>query len=93
MMRRLRTVTLCLGPFLALLASASPALAITYGGEGLYGPTTGVAITNVMFILLGFFPTIIIVFSLIQAWLDRRKHHKMDEEAAARAANPVKTGW
>ncbi|WP_249009517.1 hypothetical protein [Conexibacter sp. DBS9H8] len=92
-MRRLRTLILCLGPFLALLVSAGPALAAATGGEGLYGPTNAIVITNTMFVLLGLFPTIIVVFSLIQAWLDRRKHRKMDAEAAARAASPVKTGW
>ncbi len=86
-------IVMFVAPIVALLAFADPALAVTHGGEGLFGHTDDAQITNAMFLLLGFFPVIIIVFSLIQAWLDRRKHHKIDAERAAAAANPFKGGW
>ena len=42
-----------------------------------------------MFIVIAFFPTVILIFSLIQWRLDKRKHAKMDA-AKRRAAN---TDW
>jgi preprotein translocase subunit SecG len=92
-MRRIRTLIVCLAPIVALLVFADPALAVTHGGEGLFGHTNDAQITNVMFLLLGFFPVVIIVLSLIQGQLDRRKHRKIQAERAARAADPVKGGW
>jgi preprotein translocase subunit SecG len=92
-MRRVQKVVLFVAPILALLVFADPALAVTHGGEGLFGPTNDAQVTNAMFFLLGFFPVIIIVFSLIQSWLDHRKHKKIDAEKAAAAAHPFKGGW
>ncbi len=92
-MRRLQKIALFVAPVVAMLVFADPALAVTHGGQGLFGNLDDSQITNAMFFLLGFFPIIIIVFSLIQAALDHRKHKKIDAEKAARAANPVKGGW
>jgi hypothetical protein len=76
-----------------LLVFADPALAVTHGGEGLYGHTDDAEITNTMFFLIAFFPTVIVILSLAQGWLDRRKHRQVVAEKAAREANPVKGGW
>ena len=77
----------------ALLVFAPAALAHGGGGEGWYGPTNDVDITNVMFITIGFFPTIIIIFSLIQWRLEKRKHQRLDA-AKRRAANvDWRGGW
>ena len=57
----------------ALLVLAPDALARQTGGEGLYGQTTDKVITNAMFLVILFFPTIIIIFSLIQWRLEKRK--------------------
>ncbi len=63
------------------------------GGQGWYGETNDKVITNAMFIVIIFFPTIIVIFSLIQWRLDRRKHAKMDA-AKRRAANvDWRGGW
>ncbi len=75
-----------------LLVFASAALAVTPengGGQGWYGETDDKTITNAMFIVIAFFPTVITVFSIIQWRLDKRKHAKMD--AAKRRA--VSTEW
>ena len=37
-----------------------------------------------MFIVIAFFPTVILVFSLIQWRLDKRKHARMDAAKAPR---------
>ncbi len=92
-MRRLRTLLLFVTPVLLLLAFADPALAVTHGGEGLYGPTDDVSITDTMFILLGFFPVVIIVLSLYQNWADNRRHHKFHAERAREQAEADHGGW
>ena len=77
----------------AALAFAPAALAHGGGGEGWYGPTNDVNITNVMFITIGFFPAIIIILSLIQWRLEKRKHDRLDA-AKRRAANvDWRGGW
>jgi hypothetical protein len=92
-MRRLRTIILCVAPVLALLVFSDSALAVTHAGEGLYGPTNDVTITNAMFFLLALFPAILIVFTILQGFSDRRKHRKWEAEKAARAAEPSHGGW
>jgi fatty acid desaturase len=92
-MRRSRfviTLTLFVG---TLLTFAPSALARADGGQGWFGETTDKDITSVMFIVIAFFPTVILVFSLIQWRLDKRKHARMDA-AAARSANvDWRGGW
>jgi hypothetical protein len=92
-MRQLRTFILFIAPILVLLVFADPALAVTHGGEGLYGPSDDVAITNTMFILIGFFPALIIVMSLDQAWSDNRRHKKFHAARARELAERDQGGW
>ena len=93
-MRRRNQILLVLSVALVALFVLEPsALANTHDGEGIYGPTNDLHITDAMFIVIAFFPTVIVVFSLIQAWLDHRKHARQD--AAKRRASSVewKGGW
>jgi fatty acid desaturase len=92
-MRRTRAITLLLSAVVALLALAPSALAITHGGQGLYGETDDVVVTNMMFGVIIFFVVIIIVFSLIQSWLDHRKHARMDAAARRAASVDWRGGW
>jgi uncharacterized membrane protein len=92
-MRRKRIMTALLVFNLTLLTFAPAAMAETGGGQGWYGETTDKVVTNAMFIVIAFFPTVILVFSLIQWRLDKRKHAKMDA-AKRRAANvDWRGGW
>jgi preprotein translocase subunit SecG len=92
-MRRARIITALLVCGVALLTLASPALAHAPGGQGWYGETNDKVITNAMFIVIAFFPTLILVLSLIQWRLDKRKHQRMDA-AKRRAANADwRGGW
>jgi hypothetical protein len=88
-MRRTRIMTALLVFSITLLAVAPAAFARVDGGEGWYGETNDKVITNAMFGVIAFFPTVILVFSLIQWRLDKRKHARMDA-AKRRAAN---TDW
>ena len=92
-MRRIQKIILALSPVLALLLFADPALAVTYGGTGLFGNTNDVVISNAMFFLLGFFPVIIIIFSAFQMWTEHRRHKKLEAQRTARAAEPERSGW
>ena len=93
-MRRARLIAALITTGIVMLAFAAPALAGTaHSGEGWYGETNDVVITNVMFMGIIFFPAVIILFSVIQWRLDKRKHARMDA-AKRRAANADwRGGW
>ncbi len=92
-MRRIRLFTLLLAPVMALLAFAPQALAVTHNGEGIYGPTNDKTITEFMFGVMIFFVLVIVVFSVIQNWLDHRKHARIDAAKARESATDWKGGW
>ena len=81
-MRRARIMTALLVFSVTLLSVAPAAFARADGGQGWYGETNDKVITNAMFITIIFFPTVILVFSLIQWRLDKRKHAKMRRTCA-----------
>ncbi len=94
-MRRTRIMTFLLVFSVTLLTFAPAALAQSEsgGGQGWYGETNDKVITNAMFLVIIFFPTLILVLSLIQWRLDKRKHVKLDA-AKRRAANADwRGGW
>jgi hypothetical protein len=78
---------------LAVLVFAPAAFAHTGDGQGWYGETNDQAITNVMFGVIAFFPTIIIVFSLIQWRLEKRKHARLDAAKRRAASVDWRGGW
>jgi uncharacterized membrane protein len=92
-MRRKRTLLFGLSFVAALLSLAPSALAVTHGGEGLYGPTNSKVITETMFIIMGLLVLIIVTFSLIQSWLEHRKHARMDAAKRRESAVEWKGGW
>lgn len=92
-MRRVRLLGCLLTVFAGLLAFAPAALAHEGGGQGWYGETTDQTITNAMFIVIAFFPTIIIIFSLIQWRLEKRKHARLDAAKAREASLDWRGGW
>ena len=72
-MRRLAvslTTTLIL---LALLAPAALARVGHDGGQGTYGEADDKVVTNAGFILIIFFPLLVLLLSLLQGSLERRK--------------------
>jgi preprotein translocase subunit SecG len=92
-MRRARIIT-ALTVLTVTLIAAAPALAAENGGgQGWYGETNDKVITNAMFIVIAFFPTLILVLSLIQWRLDKRKHAKMDAAKRRAANSDWRGGW
>jgi uncharacterized membrane protein YidH (DUF202 family) len=59
----------------ALLVAAPLALAEDHG-EGTYGATTDKVVTNAGFMVIAFFPLLILVLSLIQWQLEKRKDRR-----------------
>jgi len=93
-MRRARILSGALISFgLVLLVMAPDALAHAYGGEGWYGETSDKTITYAMYLVIIFFPTIIVLFSLIQWRLDRRKHARLAAARRRAASADWRGGW
>jgi hypothetical protein len=92
-MRRTRFMTALLVFGVALLTLAPTALAAADGGQGWYGETNDKVITNAMFGVIAFFPTVILVLSLIQWRLDKRKHAKTDAAKRRASSAEWRGGW
>jgi membrane protease YdiL (CAAX protease family) len=92
-MRRARILSVVTSVLAASLLLAPAALATAHGGEGFYGETTDRTITYAMYLVIIFFPTIIIVLSLIQWRLDRRKHHRLASARRRAASADWRGGW
>ena len=97
-MRRAKLTAALLAFSVTLLVTVPMALAATTpgengGGQGWYGETTDKSITTAMFIVIAFFPTVILIFSLIQARLDRRKHARMEAAKRRAASHDWRGGW
>jgi hypothetical protein len=63
------------------------------GGEGLWGETNDKVVTNAGFILIAFFPTLILVLSLLQWQLDKRKDRRLKAARERRARADMRGGW
>lgn len=75
---RLARLIAALGAALMLLLLAAPA-ALAENGVGLAGPVTDKEITFFCFGVIGFFALLVIVLSLIQARLDKRKETRRQD--------------
>jgi membrane protease YdiL (CAAX protease family) len=92
-MRRRQIIATLLLVATAVLTLAPEAVGRAYGGEGFYGETSDKTITYAMYIVIAFFPTVIVVFSVIEGRLEKRKHAKLTA-AKRRAANvDWRGGW
>jgi hypothetical protein len=80
---RLRTATLALALW---LTAAAPALA-SDNGQGLVGETDDKLITFFSFGVIGFFTVLVIVLTILQAKLDKRKEQRKATELRRRV------GW
>lgn len=76
-----------------LLTFAPAAFAHADGGRGWWGETGDQQVTNVMFGVIAFFPTVIVLFSLIQWRLDKRRHAREDAVKAREASADWRGGW
>ena len=63
------------------------------GGEGTYGETNDKVVTNAGFILIAFFPLFILLMSLLQWRLDKRKYARKAAEKRRAGAAEWRGGW
>jgi uncharacterized membrane protein YidH (DUF202 family) len=88
-----RVSALLIAASVALLVLAPTALAHD-SGEGWYGPADDKVVTNAGFLLIIFFPVFILVASLIQWRLDKRKERrKKTHKALAGDEQAWRGGW
>lgn len=92
-MRRAR-IMIALTVFVGTLLTYAPAaLARDDGGQGWWGESTDKQVTMIMFGTIAFFPTLILVLTLIQWRLDKRKHAREDAARAREASADWRGGW
>jgi preprotein translocase subunit SecG len=90
-MRRLPIALLCTALLLLVLAPAAGAT--ENDGRGFYGATDDKVVTKAGFILIVFFPTFVLVMSLIQGRLEKRKDARR-AAAKGRLGDPRwRGGW
>jgi hypothetical protein len=63
------------------------------GGEGIYGPADDKVVTYTGFILIAGFPILILILTLIQTRLDKRKDRRMAAAKARRERADLRGGW
>ena len=89
-----RTAILTLGILLVTAASAMASEGPGHdGGEGWYGITNDKVVTNAGFIVIGAIPLFILLMSLLQHALDRRKEKRKSAAKARGGAAVWKGGW
>jgi len=92
-MRAMRRTLTTLSATVLTFALLTPSAMAIDSGQGWYGEAGDKVITNAGFILIAFFPLFILVMSLLQWRLDKRKQERK-AAAKARAGNKVWTsGW
>jgi hypothetical protein len=79
--------------FLLLSAPAALAAEGHDGGEGTYGPTTDKLVTQVGFLLIGGIPLLLMLLSLLQGGLEKRKYRRQAAAKARRARADQRGGW
>ena len=89
-MRRLITSLLLT---LSLLALFAPVALAQNSGEGALGEVDDKKVTNAGFILIAFFPLFILLMSLLQWRLDKRKDARKKAVKAAGGDSRWRGGW
>jgi hypothetical protein len=94
-MKRLRPLlAACLTSCLLLLVLVPAALADEpAGGTGTYGSADDKVVTNAGFIVIAFFPTLILVLSLIQWRFDKRRAARKAARKRRMASAHWTGGW
>ena len=89
-MARTALLTLWLLALSAPLALAAPG---HDGGEGTYGETNDLIVTQAGFLLIAGFPLLIFLLSMLQTTLEKRKDRRLAAARARRARVDVRGGW
>jgi hypothetical protein len=76
-----------------LLLTIAPAALAHDGGEGWWGETNDKVVTNAGFILIAAFPLLILILTIIQSRLDKRKDARLAAARARRQRADQRGGW
>jgi hypothetical protein len=76
-----------------LLALSAPAALANDGGEGTWGETNDKVVTNAGFIVIAGFPVLVLLLSLLQISLEKRKDRRLAAAKARRARVDQRGGW
>ncbi len=87
----MRRVFAATAVWLTTLGMLAPVALAHDGGQGLYGETTDKVTTNAGFLLIIFFPLFILLASMLQSFLDKRKTAR--KAAAQKATDEPHGGW
>jgi hypothetical protein len=93
MKRRVLTSLLLSASALLVFAQVAMADANNDHGEGWYGETNDLAVTQAGFILIAGFPLLILFASLLQWRLEKRKDARKAAEKARLARADARGGW
>ena len=94
-MRRPLITLLTTAAVLALSAAAAVAETDVGhdGGEGWWGETNDKIVTNFGFLLIGLFPLLVLILSLIQWRLEKRKTERLKAAKVRAARADERLGW
>ena len=76
-----------------LLAVSAPAALAHDGGEGWWGETNDKVVTNAGFIIIAAIPLLVLLLSLLQNHLDKRKDARKRAAKARTARADQRGGW
>jgi hypothetical protein len=76
-----------------LLLLLAPAALAENDGRGLYGATDDKVVTTAGFILIVFFPTFVLLMSLLQRRLEKRKDARLSAERSHAGDAHWRGGW
>ena len=86
-------ITLLTVTLFALIAPVALAEEGHDGGEGWWGETNDKVITNAGFVIIAGIPLLILILTLIQTSLDRRKDRRLAAERVRRERADLRGGW
>ena len=87
----MRRLVVTLTTLFASLVVLAPAALAHDGGMGTYGEANDKVVTNAGFIVIAFFPLLILMLSLLQWQLDKRKERR--KKAKGKLSAEWRGGW
>ena len=78
---------------LSILLLSAPVALAGDDGQGTYGPANDKVVTNASFIVIASIPLLLMLLSLLQGGLDKRKKRRLKAAKARRARADQRGGW
>jgi hypothetical protein len=78
---------------ICLLLTTAPLALAHDGGEGLWGETNDKVVTEAGFVIIAAFPLLIMIISLVQSRLEKRKDARLAAARARKSRADQRGGW